>query len=55
MAGYRSVVLGSTLVVLNMAPERFFNIIYLFYVCEYTVGVFRYTPEECIGSHYRWL
>jgi hypothetical protein len=29
------------------------NIIYLF--LEYTVAVFRHTPEECIRSHYRWL
>jgi hypothetical protein len=26
-----------------------------FYLYEYTVAVFRHTPEECIGPHYRWL
>ena len=29
--------------------------IYLFYLYEYTVAVFRHIPEESIGSHYRWL
>jgi len=33
----------------------FKDFIYLFYVCEYTVAVFRHTPEEGIGFHYRWL
>jgi hypothetical protein len=26
-----------------------------YYLDEYTVAVFRHTPEESIRSHYRWL
>jgi hypothetical protein len=33
----------------------FFLKMYLFYVYEYTVTLFRHTPEEGIRSHYRWL
>ena len=33
----------------------FFKIYLFFYLYEYTVAVFRHSPEECIGSHYRWL
>jgi hypothetical protein len=33
-----------------------FQILFIyFYLYEYTVVVFRHTPEEGITSHYRWL
>jgi hypothetical protein len=31
------------------------NILFIYYLYEYTIAVFRHTPEECIRSHYRWL
>jgi hypothetical protein len=34
--------------------QNYYSFIY-FYLYEYTVAVFRHTPEECIKSHYTWL
>jgi hypothetical protein len=33
----------------------FQRLIYLFYVYEHTIALFRHTSEEGIRSHYRWL
>jgi hypothetical protein len=45
------------LLVLVQLGQHYFLLCFLkkIYLHEYTVVVFRYISEECIGSHYRWL